>query len=254
LRPESSTARSRVGRLTTVASTVSAYPRAVDGDLVRPRSPGTHNVAGKPRLAYRVGTPGQQADRRIDLLLFLNRVGDPQQVPLVPHDPGEPQTLQLRDRLCQLESVATGADPHAVQPQVDLENHAGGDPCGPADRGERFGLREVVDGDNRVGMPAECGNPLPLPLTHHHRGNQDVADPPRRHHLGFRDFRTGHANRPGGEFQLGNRRGLVALLVRPPLHPPSRAGRRHLADIRLHAVEVNAQQGSVEVRLRGTNQ
>ena len=190
----------------------------------------------------------------MDLLGFLGLVGDAQQVPLVAHDPGEADPFELVDRLGKFEGIAPGTGADTVEPDVHLDDHAGGDPHPPADRRQWFDLGVMVDGHDGVGLSAERGDPFPLSFSHHHVGDENVADSSRSHHLGFADLGTGDPNRAGGDFHLGNGGAFVALFVRPPLHTVLLAQLSHLPDVVFHPVEVDAQHGGVQVVLVETDQ
>ena len=107
----------------------------------------------------------------------------------------------------------------------------------------------VVDHDRHaLEPPDQRGEPLGLGIAQHVVGEQDVVgDAGIRHHLDLAELLAGDADRAGIHLQLGQRRDLVRLDVRPVGEAVARERLLRAADVRLDDVEVDHDRGCIEI-------
>ena len=153
----------------------------------------------------------------------------------------------------KLKSVDAGPDSHTVQADVDFEDDSRRNASFLTRGGERFGLSEMVDRDDRVRVMAQRGDSFDLRPSDYHVGNEDVANSASGHDFRLRDLRTGDPDGSCGELFLGNYRSLVAFLVRSPLLAPLLHERGHPVDVVLHQSQIDAQDWGVEVEFASSD-
>jgi hypothetical protein len=85
---------------------------------------------------------------------------------------------------------------------------------------------------------------------HHLGGDEEIADPRRRHHLRLRHLGHAHAHRPGRDLTARDLRALVRLRVRAQLFSHRLHMGGHLLDVALEAVEIEEERGRGQLGFR----
>ena len=133
--------------------------------------------------------------------------------------PASLQPVHIGDQLGQPQHLVAGKLAAAVHAGVELDH---GFRMG-AERDGRFvelaGLDLAIDRQDQSGLGGQCGRAARLDRTDDLVRHHDVADAAGGHHLGFAQLGAGDADGARRELQMGDRRGLVGLAMRPPVRP-----------------------------------
>ena len=87
----------------------------------------------------------------MDLLTLFLGILDAQQVSLVTHDADEFESLEIVQSPGQFLCITPRQGAHAIEPDIDLDDHPAGHPRVATGRRQRFGLGIVVTGNDRIG-------------------------------------------------------------------------------------------------------
>ena len=107
----------------------------------------------------------------------------------------------------------------------------------------------MVTGNNGVGNFAESRNTSMFLLADDHVGDENVGDAGKGKDFRFGNLRAGDADGTRFDFLPGNGGRFMTFDVRSPLLPSLGHVGRHLIDVRLHDVEIDAKGGSIEIKL-----
>ena len=216
-------------------------------NLIRPCSSRADNVASQAIAAQFVGALSEHGHRFANLPPLFFSVFDSQKMSFVAHDADELDPFEFGNRQREVKRVPSRPSSHAIQADVHLDDDSARHPVPSTDRGQRLDLGKVVARNDRISPGTERGQSLPLRLSDYHVGNQDIANPCRRHHFGFGNLGDRDADGSGSDLFSSDRRSLVALGVRPPTFSMAVKKLSHPLDVAVHQVEINAKNGGVEI-------
>ena len=186
----------------------------------------------------------------VDRPLLLGAVGDPDQVALPGHQPGEVDPLERgcftgerSRRVARLDASAGEAD---IDFDHDPHRATGGGECGC----ERPQLIRVIDGDDRVGTATQLDETCDLAGPDDRVGDQEIAHARVCHQLGLAQLGAREADGPGRDLTRTDAPAAMALDVGAPGDSGRSARLENEADVVVHHVEVDAQGRSVQIVLR----
>ena len=193
-------------------------------------------------------TPGgdKRRNRFADRALLLVGIGDPRGVAFPAHDPDEAKTWAVRDLARKSKRGRPRLYTGAIHSDVDFDCDSQPLASAPERRVELIKVVDVIDTNDRVGMIGKLHQPADLDGTDYLIGDENIADPCSRHHLGFAELRTRDADRAGRYLFLGDLGCLVRLRVRSPSDAVRTARRDDPRDVRFHDVEVDQQRRCIQ--------